>query len=139
VGGIRYAVSSGALTANPIRDTEPIEGGSLRPSRALTAEERRAWLAQLELDPKAVQDDLPDLTRFMLATGVRIGKALALYWEDVHLPAESTVGTVRIDSTLVRIKGEGWCGRIRRRLPPSARCLSRRERDAPGATTHRLR
>ena len=31
----------------------------------------------------------------------------SLCWEDVHLPAEGAVGTVRIDWTLVRIKGEG--------------------------------
>lgn len=85
IGGIlQYAVSSGALTTNPIRDVDRIEGGPTKLNRALTVDERRQWLAQLEQDPKAVRDDLPDLTRFMMATGVRIGEALALYWEDVR-------------------------------------------------------
>lgn len=104
VGGIlRYAVRHGAITSNPVREVEPIAGGSRNTARALTLDERREWLAQLELDPTASRKDLPDLTRFMLATGARIGEALALYWEDVDLDA----GTVRIDWTLVRVRGEG--------------------------------
>ena len=39
----------------------------------------------------------------MLATGVRIGEALAAVWSEVDFDA----GTVRITSTLVRVKGEG--------------------------------
>jgi integrase len=111
VGGIpRYAIgSSGALMTNPIRDIDPIEGGPKRRVRALTRDERRTWLAQLELDPKAVRHDLPDLTRFMLATGVRIGEALALYWEDVMLPDEDAggLGVARFEWTVVRLKGVG--------------------------------
>ena len=71
--------------------------------RALTHDERIQWLEQLEADQKAVRWDLPDLSRFMMATGVRIGEALALYWEDVDLEA----ATVTINYTVVRAKGEG--------------------------------
>ena len=39
----------------------------------------------------------------MLATGVRIGEALAVVWSQVDFEA----GTVQITSTLVRVKGEG--------------------------------
>ena len=39
----------------------------------------------------------------MLATGVRIGEALAAVWSEVDFEA----GTVQITSTLVRVKGEG--------------------------------
>ncbi|GAB3479404.1 tyrosine-type recombinase/integrase [Amycolatopsis cihanbeyliensis] len=112
VGGVlRYAVRHGALTTNPIREIEPIEGGSRKKARALSPDERRSWLAQLELDPRAVGKDLPDLTRFLMATGVRIGEALALYWEDVDLDA----GTVAIAWTVVRVRGEG----LRRTDPKS--------------------
>jgi integrase len=108
VGGIlRYAVRQGALTGNPIRDIEPIEGGTKKKARALTTDERREWLAQLELDPKAVRKDLPDFTRFMLATGVRLGEALALYWEDVVLDPNRDIGFVRIDWTVVRVRKKG--------------------------------
>ena len=47
--------------------------------------------------------DLPDLVFFMLATGCRIGEALAVVWSQVDFEA----GTVQITSTLVRVKGEG--------------------------------
>jgi len=128
VGGIlRYAInSSGALTTNPIRDVDPIEGGPTQLVRALTREERRTWLAQLELDPKAVRHDLPDLTRFMLATGVRIGEALALYWEDVTLPNEDgtgvKLGVARFEWTVVRVKGVGLV-RTDPKTPASERTL----------------
>jgi integrase len=128
VGGIlRYAInSSGALTTNPIRDVDPIEGGPTQLVRALTREERRTWLAQLELDPKAVRHDLPDLTRFMLATGVRIGEALALYWEDVMLPDEDgtgpRLGMARFEWTVVRVKGVGLV-RTDPKTPASERTL----------------
>lgn len=104
VGGIlRYAMRHDAIISNPIREIEPIEGSTRKKARALTIEERQEWIEQLELDPKACRYDLPDLTRFMIATGVRIGEALALYWEDVDLDA----GTVFIDWTVVRIRGVG--------------------------------
>ncbi len=57
----------------------------------------------LESDPKAVKRDLPDLSRFMMATGVRIGEALAVYWEDVDFEA----GTVAVNYTVIRVKGVG--------------------------------
>jgi len=48
----------------------------------------------------------------MMATGVRIGETLALYWEDVDLDAS----TVQIDWTVVRVRGEG----LRRTDPKSS-------------------
>jgi integrase len=69
----------------------------------LTHDERIQWLEQLEADQKSVHWDLPDLSRFMMATGVRIGEALALYWEDVDLEAAA----VTINYTVVRVNGEG--------------------------------
>jgi integrase len=50
-----------------------------------------------------VRKDLPDLLRFMLATGVRIGEALAVRWQDVDLAS----GVVSINGTVVRVKGVG--------------------------------
>lgn len=57
----------------------------------------------LESDEQAVKRDLPDLSRFMMATGVRIGEALAVYWEDVDFEA----GTVAVNYTVIRAKGVG--------------------------------
>lgn len=49
----------------------------------------------------------------MLATGVRIGEALAAIWSQVDFEA----GTVDITSTLIRIRGEGL---LRKRLKSRA-------------------
>jgi len=71
-----------------------------RPPRALTSDEREAWITLLAAGEDAVRKDLPDLCEWMLATGVRIGEALAVSWEEVDLKT----GMVCIDYTLIRIK-----------------------------------
>ncbi|EHR52143.1 site-specific recombinase XerC [Saccharomonospora marina XMU15] len=108
-GVMGLAARHGATATNPTRETKKISSGRKRSVRALTADERVRWLAQLEADPFAVRKDLPDLTRFMLATGVRIGEALAVSWDEVDLDARM----VDIEWTLVRVRGAGL-----RRIPP---------------------
>jgi integrase len=69
----------------------------------------------------------------MLATGLRIGEALAVTWSDVDLDA----GTVEVDWKLQRIKGEG----LRRVQRLTSRDL-REARDAAGfgwVTSHVFR
>jgi integrase len=102
-GAMSLAVRYGAIPANPVREVERIESKPKKQPRALTLEERSRWLAQLAGDPKARRKDLPDLTAFLLATGCRIGEALAVVWSQVDLEA----GVVEITHTIVRIKGEG--------------------------------
>lgn len=97
------AVRHGALAANPTREASRIEGDGKKAPRALTLDERKEWLAQLEADEVATRKDLPDLSRFMLATGVRIGEALAVTWSEVDL----TRGLVEVNYTVVRVKGKG--------------------------------
>jgi integrase len=97
--GVRY----GALTHNPVRDIERIEARPKKAPRALTNEERVELLERLQADEKARRRDLPDLVFFMLATGVRIGEALAVLWSQVDFER----GTVQITSTLIRVRGEG--------------------------------
>jgi integrase len=57
----------------------------------------------LGTDEKAVRKDLPDLTLFMLATGVRIGEALAVMWDQVDFDGAE----VEITHTVIRVKGQG--------------------------------
>jgi integrase len=102
-GVLGLAVRHGAIAANPARDIGRITGAARRQPRALTQDEQQHWLARLRSDPDAVRKDLPDLCEWMLGTGVRIGEALALSWDEVDL----AVGLVEIDHTLVRIKGVG--------------------------------
>lgn len=47
----------------------------------------------------------------MIATGVRIGEALAVCWPDVDLD----VGAVRIEHTIIRMTGVGLLGQSLRR------------------------
>ncbi len=102
-GVMGLAVRYGAVMMNPVREVERIEGQPKKVPRALTKVERAAWFAQLDADEDAQRRDLPDLCRFMLATGVRIGEASAVLWSEVHLEA----GTVSITSTIIRVKGVG--------------------------------
>jgi integrase len=101
-GVLGLAVRFGALTANPVREVDRLELRH-KEARALTEDERKTWFAQLDADPAVVRKDLPDLTRFLLSTGVRIGEALAVLWSQVDFDA----GTVEVTHTVIRIKGEG--------------------------------
>ena len=117
---IRYQ----AIELNPTRDVRRIRGGPRRKPRALTADERELWRARLRADPGAVAADLPDLTDWLMATGVRIGEALAVGWDEVDLPALPTVealdpawdgwdehqvpiGLAAINWKIIRVRGEG--------------------------------
>jgi integrase len=102
-GVMSLAVRYGAITVNPVREVERIESKPKRAPRALSDAEIAAWLAQLRADKKARRKDLPDLSLFMLATGVRIGEALAVMWDQVDLEA----GEVEITHTIIRVKGQG--------------------------------
>lgn len=92
-----------ALPANPVRDVSKIEQSRRKATRALTEDEVRKFLEGLDASDFAQRRDLPDLVRFLLATGVRIGEALALRWSDVDLDA----GLVVVEWTMVRVRGRG--------------------------------
>lgn len=103
-GVMGLAVRSGPLSANPVREIRRIEEGRKKKlARSLTIEELEIWLGAVYVDEYAVRKDIPDLTLFMLGTGVRIGEALALTWAEVNLPE----GFVDIEWTISRISGQG--------------------------------
>lgn len=102
-GVLALAARHGAISMNPVRETGRIERGRQKTPRALTVEEREQFLAQLEASDLATRKDVPDLVRFMLATGVRIGESLAVAWSDVDLEH----GAVAVNFTVVRVKGLG--------------------------------
>jgi integrase len=86
-----------------VRDVEALESPQTREARALTDGECRAWLTILDESADAQAADLPDLVRFLLGTGCRIGEALALTWPHVDLERH----LVHIEATLIRVKGQG--------------------------------
>ena len=102
------AVRRGALRSNPVRDVGDLERGGRAGARALTLQECRDWLAILDADPYAVRKDLPDMVRFLLGTGVRIGEAMGVTWDDVDL-AE---GVVHIRRTIIRVRGVGLVAKV---------------------------
>ena len=53
--------------------------------------------------PTAARRDLPDLTRWLLATGVRIGEAIGVDWSSIDMER----ATVEIDYKVLRVKGAG--------------------------------
>ncbi|TDW70605.1 site-specific recombinase XerD [Kribbella pratensis] len=103
-GVMGVAVRSGPLDANPVREIRRIESSRRKKlARSLTVEQVELWLKSVSENERAVKSDIPDLSLFMLSTGVRIGEALALIWADVDLSA----GVVDIDWTIGRVTGQG--------------------------------
>ncbi|WP_432887740.1 helix-turn-helix domain-containing protein [Kribbella sp. CA-245084] len=107
------AVTHGALTANPIREITIRATSKKKPPRALEDGEREYWFELLRQDERAVRADLVDITKFMLATGERIGETLAVTWRDLNRQ------TAEIDCShqIQRVKGKGL---VRRRVKSAA-------------------
>jgi integrase len=127
-GVMQVAVRHGAVAANPVREIDRIEGGARKPARALTPAERADLLTKLDELAATVPDeaatdrryrqtvidpDLPDLVRFMLGTGVRIGECLGVRWGDFALADIVTadgprrIPVVNISGNIVRVTGQG--------------------------------
>jgi integrase len=133
------AARHGAIPTNPVRDIGRLPGVRRTvKARSLTLIECQRWISQLEADPAAVRRDLPDLTRWLLATGVRIGEAIAVDWSSIDLDR----ATVEIDYKVLRVKGAGL-HRVRRTksdaghrtlpLPVFAQRMLERRREASGS------
>lgn len=73
--------------------------------RALSGDDINRLFAHLDSDPRAVRNGLSLIAQTMFTTGVRIGEALALQWDDVRLGSERA--TVTVDATVVRHAGDG--------------------------------
>lgn len=123
-GVLGLAVRLDAIPANPVRELSPIVATTKpRAPRALTPEERIAWLHWLDThvarDPrrKSRQEHttqwpieqtiasraLGDICRLMLGTGARVGEVMALSWDEVDFDRAE----LHIRWHLVRVKGEG--------------------------------
>ncbi|MBD1541045.1 site-specific integrase [Arthrobacter sp. IA7] len=105
------AARHGAIASNPLRDVAKVPVNR-KEVRALTVEEAaalRAGLGQWQLDssPRGRKrpNDLLDVVDIMLATGARIGEALALRWKDIDLKAERP--TLTVTGTVIYVPGEG--------------------------------
>ncbi|NMO93116.1 tyrosine recombinase XerC [Actinomycetospora sp. TBRC 11914] len=101
-GSFSYAARLGAIPTNPVRDVGRIEG-TKKDVRALTRRERVDLLARLDDDEEAYRFDVPDLVRFMLGTGCRIGEVIAVQDDAIDWQR----GTVAVVANIVRVKQVG--------------------------------
>jgi integrase len=101
---LQLAVRHGALPSNPVRDVGGMKRRTVRkPPTALTVAETEQLIDALRSSRTAVDRDLPDLAEWMLGTGMRIGEACAIRTHVLDLNA----GTVEVNATVVRTKGQG--------------------------------
>ncbi|MFI5734140.1 helix-turn-helix domain-containing protein [Kribbella sp. NPDC051587] len=103
------AVTHGALAVNPVQEITIRQTSKKQPPRALDAAERDQWFELLSQDERAIRADLIDITKFMLATGERIGETLAVTWRDVKWET----GEIDCSHQVQSIKGKGL---VRRRV-----------------------
>ena len=117
-GVLQQAVLHQAIAANPVRELERIEspkGHRMAPPRGLTPEERRRLLAFVDADKIAVGADLPDLIRFAIGSGLRVGELCAVRWIDLNLDGIPVVTendmrlvpVVAVRQNVYPVKGKG--------------------------------
>jgi integrase len=114
-GTLQVAVRKGLLPTNPATSLDKIEGGAVRPARAMEVADVLVFLAKLDADKQSRRADLPDLIRFLFGTGTRFGEALAVRWRDVNLTDHPVKvdgekippHTVWINGNLVHVTGKG--------------------------------
>jgi len=78
--------------------------------RTLTAAEVDDLTSRLRTHRRAVELDVADLVDFMLGTGLRIGEACAVRTgknADGQPLLDREAGTLEVNATLVRVRGEG--------------------------------
>lgn len=109
-GMFAMAIQDGAAAVNPVRDaTAKISAGKRAP-RALTAAETGQLVELFRASDRAVEMDLPDIVDWMLATGCRIGEALALRYGsngDGKPILDLEARTWEVNATVVRVPGAG--------------------------------
>jgi integrase len=117
-GVMHQAVLNQVIPTNPVRELERIEtprGFASTTPRGLTVDERRRLLDFTDTDQVAVRADMPDLIRFALGSGLRVGEICAVRWMDLDLDGLRIVGpgearrvpVVAVRQNVYPIKGKG--------------------------------
>ena len=108
-GMFGVGVRNGALFVNPVRETRSISVPR-KQARALTPDQTDALCDKLRADQRAVDLDIPDLIEWGLATGCRIGEALAVrdgFNADGERLLDLDAGTWEVNATVIRLPGVG--------------------------------
>lgn len=103
-GIVGMATRFGAVPSNMLRDVDIVKA-TAKEVVVLPLEQLWDLRAKMRADDLAVNRDLPDPVDFMLATGARIGEALAMRWPDIDLNNERPTATIR--ATVVWVNGRG--------------------------------
>lgn len=109
-GMFGLAIEDGAVVTNPVRDSSARISVGKKAPRALTLEETATLTAWLRANERAVALDVADLVDWMLATGCRIGEALALRYgpnADGKPLLDLDARTWEVNATVVRIPRAG--------------------------------
>jgi integrase len=110
-GMFALAVADGAVTVNPVRDAPArLNTTPKKAPHALTRDEADRLVELFRTSTHAVVLDLPDLVEWMLATGCRIGEALAVRYGvngDGRPLLDLEAGTWEVNATVVRVAGQG--------------------------------
>lgn len=109
-GALSHAVRHGVIAANPVREAATITVERKAPTTLSLDQVRalRGAFAARELPAasagRPVMPGIAAMIDLMLGTGLRIGEAVALTWDDLDLDA----GTVTVRSTAVRDEAGAW-------------------------------
>jgi integrase len=109
-GMFALAIQDGAAAVNPVRDSAAKISTGKRAPRALTVEETSRLVELFRCSDRAAELDLSDLVDWMLATGCRIGEALALRYGtngDGRPILDLDARTWEVNATVVRVPGAG--------------------------------
>jgi integrase len=109
-GMFALAIQDGAIAVNPVRDSTAKISTGKRAPRALTVDESSRLVELFRSSDRAADLDLPDLVDWMLATGCRIGEALALRYGtngDGKPILDLDARTWEVNATVVRVRGAG--------------------------------
>ncbi|QQW36525.1 site-specific integrase [Mycobacterium marinum] len=103
-GALQLAVMAGALTANPVRDVQPLRSKNQpKGAAALTADQLPELLAKLRASDFCKTHDLIDPITLLVATGLRRSELLGLRWVDFDEKASMLAVTGKV----IRVPGEG--------------------------------
>src|SRR3954447_5389198 len=109
-GMFALAIQDGAAAVNPVRDSTAKISAGKRAPRALTVAETSRLVELFRSSDRAADLDLADLVDWMLATGCRIGEALALRYGsngDGRPLLDLDARTWEVNATVVRVAGAG--------------------------------
>jgi integrase len=109
-GMFALAIEDSAITSNPVRDSVARISVGRKAPRALTPGETTQLIALFASSPRAAELDLVDVVDWMLATGCRIGEALATRYgsnADGKPLLDLDAGTWEVNATVVRVPGRG--------------------------------